>query len=545
VDAKTLVATDYISGGNWLYFDPGKFYEINPSAGLQIIYENLYHIPDGKEISKIEPLLAEDFPSFSDDGLTATIKLKSGVQFSTGNEMTAEDWVWSWNRLKNLKGNPSFLVTDFMESFKAVDPTTLEVKLLSPLGGFTAILTSIMLAVVDSKAAKENGGVAEEGADQTDKLTDWLNAGNSIGTGPYTLTQWDVNGEIVLEKNEGYWGDAPALDRIIFRNVADSATRLQLLETGDADMAFAVDPDQVQQVLDNPALQILQGPSLAYEYLALNNSDDVGGPLASKEARQAIAHAIDYDGIISGLIGGRGQRPATIVPLGLLGADDVHDLAYKTDVDQANKLWAASGNGTTTITLTFGAGSIAPGGLVRDILAAKLQEDIQRIDGLTVQLNPKDNNERLADYRAGKLQFIMSDWTPDYADVHAYAFPFAAAGGGAAKRIAYKNPANDKLLDAGVREQDVAKRTEDYVEVQKNVIEDTPFIVEFQPDYVVPASAAVQGASPHGLYIIQLRYASQSAPAAARLGAQLLLGQPRDAMTGSLDAALYAPERFL
>jgi peptide/nickel transport system substrate-binding protein len=227
-------------------------------------------------------------PAVSEDGLTATIKIRPGVKFhNTGNEMTADDWVWSWNRLKNLLGNPSFLVTDFIESFSAVDSTTIEIKLLSPNAALAAILTSLPFAVTDSKAAQENGGVAEEGADQRDKLTDWLNQGNSIGTGPYRLAQWDVANEIILESNADYWDDAAAFDRIIFRNVADSSTRLQLLETGEADFAFSVDPDQMQQVLDNPGLQLIEGPSLAYEYLALNVTEEVGGPLASKEARQA------------------------------------------------------------------------------------------------------------------------------------------------------------------------------------------------------------------------------------------------------------------
>jgi ABC-type transport system substrate-binding protein len=99
-DPKTLVLLDNIQGGNWLYFDAAKIYEINPTAGFTMVYECLYHIPDGHEITKIEPLLAEDMPSVSDDGLTATVKIKSGVNFhNSGNEMTADDWVWSWNRL--------------------------------------------------------------------------------------------------------------------------------------------------------------------------------------------------------------------------------------------------------------------------------------------------------------------------------------------------------------------------------------------------------------------------------------------------------------
>jgi peptide/nickel transport system substrate-binding protein len=509
-DPKTLVGLDNLPGQNWLYFDPAKLYEINPASGFQVVYECLYHIPNGYEIGTIEPLLAEDMPTVSDDGLTATIKIRPGVKFhNTGNEMTADDWVWSWNRLKNLLGNPSFLVTDFIESFTAVDPTTIEIKLLSPNAALAAILTSLPFAVTDSKTAQDNGGVAEEGADESDKLTDWLNQGNSVGTGPYRLAQWDVANEIILENNADYWGDAAAFDRIIFRNVTDSSTRLQLLETGEADFAFSVDPDQMQQVLDNPGLQLIEGPSLAYEYLALNVTEDVGGPLASKEARQAIAHAIDYSGIIDGLLSGRAVRPATVVPLGLLGADEVEERAYQTDIAKANELWAASGNGPTELTLTYGAGQATPAGLGRDVLAAKLQEDIQQIEGVTVTLTPMDSNQRLQDYRDGKLQFTMSDWSPDYADVHTYADPFGRTGGAAAKRVGYSNPEVDKLLEEGIAEADVAARTEDYVKIQEILLDAAAFLVDFQPNYVVPASAAVQGVAPHGVYIVQLRYATK------------------------------------
>jgi peptide/nickel transport system substrate-binding protein len=513
-DPRSLVVLDNIQGGNWLYYDPAKMYEINPAAGFQVTYECLYHIPDGYEIGNIEPLLAEALPEVSEDGLTATVKLKPGVKFhNSGNEMTADDWVWSWNRLRNIKGNPSFLVTDFLESFSAVDPTTLEIKLLSPNAALAAILTSLPFSVTDSTVAQENGGVAEEGADQSDTLTDWLNEGNSIGTGPYRLVQWDIAGEIILESNAEYWGDAAGFDQIIFRNVADSSTQLQLLETGEADMAFAADPDKLQQVLDNPGLQLLEAPSLAHEYLAMHTQEDVGGPLAKKEARQAVAHAIDYSGIIDGLLAGRANRPATIVPLGLLGAEDVQPKAFPTDLAKANELWAASGNGPTELTLTYGAGQFCPGGLSRDILAAKLQEDIQQIEGVTVTLTPMDPTQRLQEYREGKLQFTMSDWSPDYADVHTYVDPFGRTDGAAARRVGYSNPEVDTLLDQGIAQLDPEARLGDYVAIQEILIDDCAFVVEFQPNYLVPASAAVSGAAPHGVYIIQLRYASKEAPA--------------------------------
>jgi peptide/nickel transport system substrate-binding protein len=103
----------------------------------------------------------------------------------------------------------------------------------------------------------------------------------------------------------------------------------------------------------------------------------------------------------------------------------------------------------------------------------------------------------------------MSDWSPDYADVHTYAQPFGATGGAAAKRVAYSNPEVDKLLDEGIAQTDEAKREATYVKIQEILQDDCAFIVEFQPNYVVPAVASVKGAAPHGIYIVQLRYATR------------------------------------
>ncbi len=511
-DPSQLVVLDNIQGGYWLYLDPGRFYEINPQAAMQLVYECLYHIPDGANPGDVQPLLAEGMPEFSEDGLTATVKIREGVTFhTTGNPMTAADWLWSWSRLKNLKSNPSFLYTDYIESVSAPDDFTLEIKLLTPNVALPAILAFASMSVADSTAAQENGGVAEEGADVSDTLTDWLNEGNSIGTGPFTLTQWDLAGEVVIEANPDYWGDAPSFERIIFRNVEDTSTQLQLIETGEADIAFAIDPDLIPQVEANPGLQLITGPSLAIQYIAMHTSEEVGGPLASKEARQAIAHALDFDGVIDGLMGGNAVRPATPVALGLLGAEEALPLAYQTDVEKANELWAASGNGPTELAFTWGSGETAPGGLNLDILAAKVQEDVQRIDGVTVALTPMDPTQRLQQFRESKLQFTMSNWSPDYADAQTYADPFGRTDGAAARRVGFSNPEIDELLTQGIAELDPEKRLEIYLRIQEIMVEEAAFVVQFQPNYIMPAAASVKGAQPHGVYILQLRFASKEA----------------------------------
>src|SRR5690606_32158803 len=98
-------------------------------------------------------------------------------------------------------------------------------------------------------------------------------------------------------------------------------------------------------------------------------------------------------------------------------------------------------------------------GLLRETLAAKLQADLQRINGLKIKLTPMDAQERLQQFREGKLQFTMSDWAADYPDVHTYADPFGRSLiGAASKRVAYSNAEVDRLLDEGIRELDPEKR---------------------------------------------------------------------------------------
>lgn len=512
-DAKTLVVLDDLQGQNWLYFDPNKFYEINSGAGIHLIYDGLYDLPDGAKLTEFVPRLADGMPTYSADGLTATIKLRTGVKFAkTGNPFTSADVVFSFMRLANLKGNPSFLFTDFMSKIEAVDPSTIAITLKAVNSALVGILSSIPLCVLDSVEAQKHGGTAAANADQTDKLTDWLNAGNSIGTGPYQVAAWDITNEIDLVANSTYYGtDKTAFDRIIFRNAANPNTQLDLIASGDADIAFALDPDALPRVKADATLQIVQGPSLAFEYLALNNSAAVGGPLAHKEVRQALAKAIDYDGILNGLLAGGAVRPATIVPLGLLGADDVAPQAYKLDLAGAQALFDSAAVAPVEITLTWGSGQSTPAGLSRDTLAAKLKSDFEKIKGLTIKLNPTDPVQRLADYRAGKLQFTMSDWSPDYPDVHTYADPFGHTGGAAAKRVGYSNPQIDTLLQQGIGELDAAKRKDIYVQIQKILQDDAAFLVEFQPNYRSPASAKVKGAQAHGIYILQLRTATKTA----------------------------------
>jgi peptide/nickel transport system substrate-binding protein len=382
----------------------------------------------------------------------------------------------------------------------------------APNAALVPSLSVMELGVMDSKVLREHGGSDAADAADTDTATDWINEGNSAGTGPFRLVQWDKNGEIIAERHPEYWGEAPALERIIWRSVADANTQLQLVQAGEVDIAYSLDPDNVSVVQDDPNLILAETPTLAIEYLALHTSEEVGGPLANKAVRQAIGWAIDYDGIINGLLVGAAIKPATVVPLPLLGTEDVQSLGYSLDLAQAQELFDGAGVGEIEITLSYGSDDIGQGGLAVEPLAIKLKSDLEKVNGLTVNLNPMDSTTRLADYRAGKLQATISPWTPDFVDVHNFAEPFGHSGdiGTAARRVAYGNPQVDEWLEAGIAEFDPEARKQLYINIQKALIEDAPFLVLYQPIDRKPARNVVQGFAPHPVYIMQLRGVSKT-----------------------------------
>jgi peptide/nickel transport system substrate-binding protein len=524
VDANTLVVADALNGGAWLTADPAWFYEISSAAMMNLVYECLYHVPDGANAANIQPLLAEGMPEFSADGLTVTVKIKQGVKFhTTGNIMTAADWVFSFNRCKNIGYQPSFLAIDYWTEVQAIDDATLQFTLAAPNAALAAVLTSLPLAVTDSKAVIAAGGtdapvsvVPEEGSDEKAPEVEANEAAKaiidnaSVGTGPYIMVQWDVDNECIVEANPAYWGTPPKLERIIWRNILEPNAQLQSVQIGEADLAYALQVDQIETVTSDPNLQLISGDTLAIEYVGMNITEERGGALAKKEVRQALAHAIDYDGIINSLLAGSASRPATAVPLPLTGSPEVLELAYTLDLAKAQGLWDASGVGEAEIEFIYDSDSPAQGNVNLESLATKIKSDLEQINGCTIKLSPMPGAERIALYRAGDFQATISPWTPDYPDVDSYAGPFARTGVAAAKRVGYSDPAVDALLDQGLSETDPAKRTEIYVEIQKAMIDACAFIVLYQPKDNKPASVKVSGVTTHSVYQMQMRDADKA-----------------------------------
>ena len=478
-------------------FDPGHVYEISSNPIMAGAYETLV-FQNPPDLTQYVPVLAKEVPTVqnggvSADGKTYTFKLRDNVKFHTGNTMTADDWVFSMTRLHYLADNPSFLAdpfsTDTAVNVKAVDPMTVAFTLTAPNVAFLSYMATNNTVVLDSKAVKAKGGTDAPNAKDTDKAKDFLDQ-NSAGTGPFILKSFTIKDQVVMDKNPNYWREPAKYDRFIMKQMKDSGTEQQQLEAGAIDIANDLDPDAVAQLDKSGKYTLTKGNTLDHVYLALNTAPDVGGPLANKLVREAIGYAIDYDGIINGLLKGAAVRPPTIVPIGLLGVDKQPQM-YKTDLNKAKDLIKQANAVGQTVKFTYGAGDVIEG-VALDTLAPKLKADIEQT-GLKVDLAPVEPQQRLADYRAGKLQFTVSSWSPDYADVHTYAEPFGKTGGAAAKRVKYSNPQVDALLAQGLTETDSAKRADIYGQIQKIIQDDAPFLVLEQPVAQIVSKKVITG----------------------------------------------------
>jgi peptide/nickel transport system substrate-binding protein len=467
-------------------FDPAQAYEFSVFPPFWAAYQAML-LPDPNELTTFLPILCEETPSaenggISADGLKYTFKLKKGLMFSTGNEMKAADWVFCAKRLAYLKKNPSFLAAPFTSAdgatvnVTAIDDYTVEYALNEPNVAFLAYMSSIPGLVYDSTFLKTVGGLDTADAETKDTAQQWLDQ-HSAGVGPYQLTSFKARDEVVMEPFSGSGVEQAAFEQVIFRYIADSGTQQQQLEGGDIDFAWGLDPDAINSLKSNADVQVVEQPGLVINYLAMNNDPTVGDILSDVKVRQAVAWSIDYDGIVNDLEAGAAVRPASTAAIGMLGADKVQDLAYHEDLDKAKSLLQEAGADGKEWTLSYSGNAPAD-----EIVCTKLKADIER-SGLKVKLNPMDPTQLLQDYRAAKLQAVFLQWGPDYLDVHTNTFPFAGVPdvSGPAARVKYINEDSAALLAEGIKETDPAKREEDYVKVETNIINDASFVVIFQP----------------------------------------------------------------
>ena len=481
--ASTLVY--YADVSDLISLDPAVAYEFSGILLVHNAYETLVKF-EGADLSTIKPSLATSWEP-KDAGATwdITFKLKNGVKFASGNPMTADDVVYSLQRVIKLNKSPAFLFTDIAglkaENIKATDPITVVVsmpKTASPQG-FLSILTFTVGGIVDSKEVKTHETAGDSGSG-------WL-LDHSAGSGPYSIDHWTKNSEVLLKANANYGGTKPALSGVLVKHVPESTNQQFALEKGDADVARNLSPQQIAALQGKTGIATTSGNSLLLVYIGMNAAFK---PLDNVNVREALRTAIDYDGIIKDLLKGNAKKVQGIVPAGLAGYND--STPFQADVAKAKTLLTQAGQTAITLELLVPTGP-APGGVAWSDLASKLQADWAKI-GVTVNIKQTAQADLLTTYRAQKGQLVMILWGPDFPDPDANVGPFTDA---AAKSIAFRNAWDDKTIASKGRDAalitDITKRTAAYKEITDYVLHNGPYAVLYQPTELFGLRSNVKG----------------------------------------------------
>lgn len=386
--------------------DPATIFQVTDAMVATGIYQTLLSY----EGSATEPSaeLAKSW-TVSPDGRATTFNLDERAKFADGSPVTADDVLFSFERLRNLKASPSYLMDGL--TVTAPDEKTVVVSSETPAPYIPSLVTSTAAAIVDADKVRAAGGSDADDAATADKAGKlFTSTQNGIGSGPYQLQQYDTNSQITLVKNENWWmGDVP-FERIVIRNVKSAQQQRSSIESGESRIALDI-PGRIAKDIDETRLTVTQ--SASPEVLYLGMSMDPASPTSKPAVREAIQLGIDYQALV-GLAGPGAKRAAGIIPQHLTGSIPV-DEAISTDVTKAKALVEQAGASGATITFDYANDYTRLAGVDYNIIAQAIQAQLKAI-GLNVELNPTPTSTSLQRYGDGQTQMALWSWPPDYAD---------------------------------------------------------------------------------------------------------------------------------
>jgi peptide/nickel transport system substrate-binding protein len=422
----------------------------------------------------VEPDLALswDIP----DPRTYIFHLRDDAYFHDGRKVTSRDVVFTFQSL--LSGavkSPKRGTFRLVESVEGPDEHTVIFRLKEP---FAPLMMNLARGAI---------GIVPEGSPP--------NIGfNPMGSGEFKFVRYVPDGEVVLERNDRYYGVKPRISRAHFKIVPEAVVRALELRKGSVDIALNVlPPDMVHVLSKNPDLETMNADGTVYQYIAFNMRDPV---FADVRVRKAIAHAIDRDAIIK-YLWRDGARPATgVIPVGnWCYAPDV--ATYPYDPQRARELLSEAGKSG----LSFGYRTSTDE--TQRTLATVFQQQLKEV-GINVTLQTNEPATFSADIEKGNFQAYSRRWIggnndPDIFDLIFHSKRMPPEG---ANRGFYVNPRVDELIRIGQIETDLEKRKAVYQEIQKIVAEDLPYVSLFYINNVAVFNRRIQGMTlyPSGEY---------------------------------------------
>ncbi len=435
------------------------------------IYEGLVKAaPDGSVV----PAIASSW-EISPDGLVYTFTLREGVRFHNGRLLEPEDVVYCLSRLVDPE------VTSKAQEFSAVDTIEADgddivITLSRPDAAFLALLTEFGASIYPPEAEEHLST-------------------QPVGTGPFVLTSWKPNNELVLSRFEHYWdNDLPMMDRVVLKVIPDPSTAVTNLRTGHVDLIPRLEPDYLHQVEDDETLTILEQPMNLVQLLVVNNARE---PFDILEVRQAVAHAINRDEIIQGAAWGRGTPIGSNMSAAMeTWYVDVTD-TYEYNPEKARDLLEQAGypDGFSAVIhlpapypLHRSAGEI----IVEQLAQVGIELDIQVVEWSTWLEQVYSNR----DFSLTVIGFTGK------LDPHTVLGRYQSGSGRNFGN--FNSPEYDELIVQGLLETEFEDRHEIYARIQEVLAEDVAGVFLMDPSQLVVMNENLTGWQQYPVYVIDL-----------------------------------------
>jgi peptide/nickel transport system substrate-binding protein len=461
--------------------DPAGSYDFG-SWNLQYnIFEQLMSVPAGES----DPVGDAAESCEYDDPQTVTCKLREGLKFSNGDDLTSSDVKFSLERniaIADPNGSSVLLgqITDpdtkklADGAIETPDDTTVVFHLNQADTTFVKLLSSATTSIVD------------EDVFPADKL---LDDDKVIGSGPYKLSQYKAGEQAVLEANDGYDGPRkPSSPQIFVQYFSDPAPLKQAIQSQQVDIAWrTLSPTDLNDLEGADGVQVIRGEGSEFRYWVFQFNNKA---VKDKAVRQAVAQIIDRDAIAKNAYDGSVQPAYSIVPPGFGGQKDSFQEKYgEPSVDAAKKLLSDAGI-KTPVNLTLGYTPTHYGPNAVDE-ANELSEQLNQSGLFKVKTQDAEWEEYQTLYKQGAYDLFILGWYPDILDADNYLTPFVRDGGFYQNN--YSNPQVNKLLDQELAETDTGKREEMIGQLQDIVAEDVPLIPSWNGQNVAVATDKMSG----------------------------------------------------
>ncbi|MFC4811004.1 ABC transporter substrate-binding protein [Paenibacillus sp. GCM10023250] len=445
---------------------------------------NLYDLDRSNNLVVQPWSLAAELPTISADGLTYTVKLKPEAKWSDGQPVTADDVKFTFDTIKNPKaGAPGISTFDKVDTVTKVDDHTVEIKLKHLYAPFLYALNS---SVVPYHILKD---VPPAELEKNPYGTD---PAKTITNGPWVWTKWAQGQYTTVEANSNYWASVkPHIKTVTLKIYADQNTQTQALLKGDVDLVASVPLTIVDTVKAKDNLTVVSEPGPSYEFIQFNfkedNFPDKYVLFQSQKTRQAIATAVNRQGMVDNILKGTGKLlNAPFLPTSW-AYDESSTVNYAYDTEKAKTMLAEDGwkpgkdgilekdGHRFSFELQYNAGNAR-----REQVAAVVQQNLKDVG---IEVVPKaidfsawiDQNVTPGKFEAILLGWSLSNPDPDGESIFSSKyFPPGQNSGW------YKNTKLDELWVKGYSTVDQNERKAAYAEVAKEISTDLPYVFLYQ-----------------------------------------------------------------